>query len=233
MAKTKRKKRPSDKILQRDYWTVDQLARMTGATVSQIRWNVSKNRISYVVDNGEYYISKKSFREWVLKKPHFPLESEEVILERIQTSFSVTEFSKLLNVSVTTAENILKSEDGKRLLKIIWVANHVRITKESFFQWLAEGNRPGLHENRCPENSPDLNNLGKYINYKQAAYLAGLSVESIGRLTRQGAFPSLRVSLRVSARTVRIPLESFIPWVYRRNQRRQLNRSKMSRRKHT
>jgi len=229
MAKTKRKKRPSDKILRRDYWTVDQLAKMTGASEFQIHRNMMKDKIDHVVDNGEYYISQKAFREWVVQHPHFPIESEEIISERIRISFSVTEIAQLLNVNRKTAEHILTSTDGKRLLKTFWVANQIRITKISFFQWLAESSRPGLYENGCPENSPDLNNLGRYINYKQAAYLAGLSVESIGCLTRQGAFPSLRVS----ARTVRIPLESFIPWVYRRDQRRQLNRSKKSRRKHT
>lgn len=100
MAKTKRKKRPSDKILRRDYWTVDQLAKMTGASEFQIHRNMMKDKIDHVVDNGESYISQKAFREWVVQHPHFPIESEEIISERIRISFSVTEIAQLLNVAV-------------------------------------------------------------------------------------------------------------------------------------
>jgi hypothetical protein len=183
MGKTKKKRSASDESLQRYYWSVNQLMKMTGATASQIRWNVSKNRIPYVLVNGEYYISKESFSEWSIQNPHFPLESEETISEWIRTSFSTVEFAQLLNVNLTTAENILKSADGKRQLKIIWVANHVRITKESFFQWIAMSNRSDRHGEESPKSSPDFSKVEKLLTDEQAAYLAGLSVRRLAEIS--------------------------------------------------
>lgn len=231
MGKTKRKRPASDKSLQRYYWSMNQLMKMTGATASQIRWNVSKNRIPYVLVNGEYYISKKSFSEWSIQNPHFPLESEETISEWIRTSFNIIEFAQLLNVNLTTAENILKSADGKRQLRIIWVANHVRITKESLFQWIAISNRSDKNGEESPKNSPDFSKVEKFLTDEQAAYLAGLSVTRIGAIRRKGEFPSLQVTKRIA----RIPLDSYLPWLYERKKRKQLRKSRQrkSHRKHT
>lgn len=226
MGKPGRKKRwPSEKILQRDYWKLEQLTKMTGATESQIRENVKNNRIRHVTVRGEYYVSQKAFIKWVNKQPHYSLESEEIMTEQIRTSISVQEFADLMKVSDITAHNILRSATGKRFLKTFWVANRVRITKVSFFQWLAADSRFGMAEKVQTGKPPDLKHIGKYITDEEAAYLAGVSVSWIAQLRRRGEFPSEHSTYHV----VRIPLDGFLPWLIRRRKKDEVQRSRRGR----
>ena len=225
MGKNGKRRWPSEKILQRDYWKADQLAKMTGATESQIRRNVLNSRIRHVTIRGECYISQKAFIRWVNKQPHYSLESEEIMEEWLRTSISVREFADLLKVSRTTAENILRSATGKRMLKTFWAANRIRITKMSFFQWLAVDSRFGMAKKPDHEKPPDYRKAGEYLTDEEAASLAGVSVSWMAQLRRRGEFPSVRVSYHV----VKIPSEEFFTWLADRKQQEILTKLRRGR----
>ena len=208
MGKNGKRRWPSEKILQRDYWKADQLAKMTGATESQIRRNVLNKRIRHA-----------RFKKFSAE------ESEEIMEERLRTSISVREFADLLKVSRTTAENILRSATGKRMLKTFWAANRIRITKMSFFQWLAVDSRFGMAKKPDHEKPPDYRKAGEYLTDEEAASLAGVSVSWMAQLRRRGEFPSVRVSYHV----VKIPSEEFFTWLADRKQQEILTKLRRGR----
>lgn len=214
-----------DDDLSRDYWTFEQLSRMTGATESQIKRNVSGNHLRSLHRNGQRYVLREDFIRWVSGQPHYFLEDEETMARQIRSSVSLPEFARMLDVNYDTARNILNSLNGKRLLKTFWIANRIRITKASVFRWLVEDSRFGAAKQERPEKLPDFTKLGKYLTDEEAAYLSGLSVSRLADLRRKGEFPSVRLSYHV----VRIPLDGFLPWLFRRKEKESTERSQRGR----
>lgn len=228
MGRIKRKRGISDANLQKNYWTVGQVMKMTGATEMQIQRCISKSGIKAVHRKKITYIPRRPFQKWISGQPHYLLREESEITAMLQSSMSVTELAEILDVDDQTAWNIVRSKAGREFLRTFWIANRMRIEKTSFFRWLSKDSRYGLAgTDRTDGDVEDLDSMSaeKYLTDAEAARVAGLSVSRLAYFRRKGEFPSERLTYHV----VRIPASGFLPWLQERKKAETEERSRRGR----
>ena len=172
---------------------------------------------------------KEAFDEWYSGQSRFRnAEDRRRDAEIEESTMSMPDMAKLLDVPRNIVYQILRSSPGKELLEVVIVADRKRITKESFDRWYNSQT-----EYMKPEDQPEgiprkfrsyADSLTKkkvttpagkkevrfsanpdYLTVDEAALMAKTTTARIYRWINKG-----RLSvLRLSRKTIRIPREEF------------------------
>jgi len=172
---------------------------------------------------------KEDFDKWYSGQSRFRnAEDRRRDAEIEESTMSMPDMAKLLDVPRNIVYQILRSSPGKELLQVVTIAGRKRITKESFDRWY-KGQDRYLKPEDQPEGVPRkhrhyadslakkevLTPAGKkearfsanpgYLTVDEAALMAKTTTAGIYRWISREKFPVLRISRK----TIRIPREEF------------------------
>ncbi len=179
-----------------------------------------------LVDYWQRY-PKTAFYEWYAGQSRYRNEADRLRDAEIEeTSISLPEMAKILDVHRNTVYSILNSRVGKEMLEVVTVADRKRVTLESFERWYCsqslylkpEDQPEGVPRPSCESTpakkipvSPEVekevrhSNNPVFLTVDEAAVMAETSTERVYRWIRADRFPVLRVSRNVT----RIPKDEF------------------------
>jgi excisionase family DNA binding protein len=172
---------------------------------------------------------KEAFDQWYASQSRYRNADDRLRdAELEESSMSMPDMARLLDVPRSTVYSILKNDRGKEMLEVIVVADRKRITKESFERWYASQKKYLKPEDQ-PEGVPRRHktyadslvkkkvrtNKGTkevrysdnpdYLTVDEAALQAKTSTARVYKWINAGRFPVLRISKMVT----RIPRKEF------------------------
>lgn len=224
---------PPGELLKQKSYSARDIAGILGVSESYVYEIMKAAGIVPVMVNFRQRFRREDFEQWYCSQTRFRNGEDRRRDEEIEeSSMSMPDMARLLDVSRSVVYGILQSDLGKEMLEAIIVAGRKRITRESFDRWYASQTRylkpedqpegvprrhksyadtlvnkkvkadSGLREIRYSSN-PD------YLTIDEAAYVAKVSMDRIYRWIQSGKIPALKLSKRVT-RIPRTEFESFL-----------------------
>ena len=224
---------PPGEMLKQESYSARDIAGILGVSESYAYEVMKAAGVKPVIVDGWQRFRREDFERWYSSQTRFRNDEDRCRDKEIEeSSMSMPDMARLLDVSRSVVYGILQSDLGKELLEVIIVADRKRITKESFDRWYAsqtsylkpedqpEGvprkrrsyadtlvkkkvkTGSGTREIRYSSN-PD------YLTIDEAAYMAKVSMDRIYRWAQSGKIPALRISKKMT-RIPRAEFESFL-----------------------
>ena len=219
---------PPGSQLAEESWSVRDIAGMLGISESTAYSLIARTGMETSTVNGWMRIPKDTFQTWYESQSRYRIaEDREKEASLMETTMSMPDMARLLDVPRGTVYSILNSRRGKRFLEVIELSGEKRITKESFELWYRSQERyikPGderecmkrksRHYRDCltakkPEKAIRISRNEEYLTIDEAAILAGVRTSTIYRWIRSNCFPTIRVSPKV-IRIIREPFEEYV-----------------------
>ena len=223
---------PGERLKQESYSARD-IAKMLAINESYAYWLMKDAGLPSVIADGWKRFPKEAFDAWYAGQSRFRNADDRLRDAEVEeSSMSMPEMARILDVPRSTVYGILKSSLGKKHLEVIVVAGRKRITRESFDRWYAcqskhrkpEDQSAGVQGNqkshaKKPVKKKEKPNLETreiryssnpdFLTVDEAAEMAKVSTERLYRWIKAGEFPALRISKMVT-RIPRAYYETFL-----------------------
>ena len=224
---------PPGELLKQESYSARDIAGILGVSESYVYEIMKTAGVKPVIVDSWQRFRREDFERWYGSQTRFRNDEDRRRDEEIEeSSMSMPDMARLLDVSRNVVYGILQSDLGKEMLEVIIVADRKRITRESFDRWYAsqtsylkpedqpEGvprkrksyadtlvkkkvkTGSGTREIRYSSN-PD------YLTIDEAAYMAKVSMDRIYRWVQSGKIPALKLSKKMT-RIPRTEFESFL-----------------------
>ena len=223
---------PPGSQLAEESWSVRDIADMLGLSESTAYSLVARAGMETVMANGWMRIPKDTFQAWYESQSRYRItEDREKEASLKETTMSMPDMARLLDVPRGTVYSILNSRRGKQFLEIIELAGEKRITKDSFELWYRsqdryvkeaersdEGKDIRKHYRDClstqdknGQNHPKMRVSANkdYLTIDEAAAKAGITRQMVNLWIRRGDIRAHRLSARISL----IPREEFVDFL--------------------
>ena len=141
------------------------MTRLLGLKKTEGYWLVHKNLFQTVMVARQMRIVLSSFEEWYANQTHYKKVDGSAPGREIKSiSYSISDLSKLLNISDDCVYELLKKED----IPIIMVSNQKRVKKRIFHKWLSQQSHYRTPEQRAADSkaikaSMSLPEMGRII----------------------------------------------------------------------
>lgn len=219
---------PGELLKQESYSAID-IAEILGISEDTVYHLMKVGEVKPVLVNYRQRFPKEAFDQWYASQSRYRNADDRLRdAELEESSMSMPDMARLLDVSRSNVYSILDSERGKEMLDVIVIADRKRITKESFERWYASQTKylkpedqpagvPRRHKSYADSlvKKKVRTNKGKkearfsdnpdYLTVDEAALLAKTSTARIYKWIKAGRFPVLRISKMVT----RIPRKEF------------------------
>ena len=229
---------PGAQLAQESY-SVPEVARMLGIHENYAYTMIAQTGMKTVLVNSWMRVPKEAFEEWYKNQDRYRLEEDrEKEAELRESTMSMPDIARLLDVPRGTVYSIIRSKKGKQFFNTIQLAGQTRITKESFEDWYRQQSRYLKLEDRDTRydrnrkhyrdclswRNKTLKNGKKirvsanedYLTIDEAALLAQKSHVTINRWIQNGSVPAERLGQRVTL----IPREEFEAYLLKSKEHR-------------
>lgn len=181
--------------------SVPEMTRLLGLKKTEGYWLVHKKQFQTVMIAGQMRIVLRSFEDWYANQTHYKKVDGSAPGREIRNiSYSISDLSKLLNISDDCVYELLKKED----IPIIMVSNQKRVKKRIFHKWLSQQSHYRTPEQRAADSK---------------AIKASMSLPEMGRiicLNRDQVYHLLKSTPELEVIVIgdqkRVTIESFNTW---------------------
>ena len=224
---------PPGELLKQESYSARDIAGILGISESYVYEIMKTAGVKPVIVDSWQRFRREDFERWYGSQTRFRNDEDRRRDEELEeSSMSMPDMARLLDVSRNVVYGILQSDLGKEMLEVIIVADRKRITKESFDRWYASQSYylkpedqpegvPRRHKHYADtlvkkkvkadsgprevrySSNPD------YLTIDEAAYMAKVSMDRIYRWIQSGKFPALKIAKRVT-RIPRTEFETFL-----------------------
>ena len=188
-------------VAQKTTISVPEMTHLLGLKKTEGYWLVHKNLFQTVMVARQMRIVLSSFEEWYANQTHYKKVDGSAPGRDIKSiSYSISDLSKLLNISDDCVYELLKKED----IPIIMVSNQKRVKKRIFHKWLSQQSHYRTPEQRAADSK---------------AIKASMSLPEMGRiicLNRDQVYHLLKSTPELEVIVIgdqkRVTIESFNTW---------------------
>jgi len=188
-------------VAQKTTISVPEMTHLLGLKKTEGYWLVHKNLFQTVMVARQMRIVLSSFEEWYANQTHYKKVDGSAPGREIKSiSYSISDLSKLLNISDDCVYELLKKED----IPIIMVSNQKRVKKRIFHKWLSQQSHYRTPEQRAADSK---------------AIKASMSLPEMGRiicLNRDQVYHLLKSTPELEVIVIgdqkRVTIESFNTW---------------------
>lgn len=132
--------------------SVPEMAKLLGLKKTDSYWLVHKNCFETILVNGKMRIVLASFEDWYARQIKYrKMTGEEPGQVLAQHSLSISEVSEMLQICESCVYDLLKREHIKTITVDYWT----RVSKESFYEWIAHQTRYRLPEGRARDQEAE------------------------------------------------------------------------------
>ena len=220
---------PPGELLKQESYSARDIAGILGVSESYVYEIMKAAGVKPVMVDFRQRFRREDFERWYSSQTRFRNDEDRRRDEEIEeSSMSMPDMARLLDVPRSVVYGILQSDLGKEMLEVIIIAGRKRITRESFDRWYASQTRYLKPEDQ-PEGVPRrhksyadtlvkkkvktdsgpreirYSSNPEYLTIDEAAYMAKVSMDRIYRWIQSGKIPTLKVAKRVT----RIPRRDF------------------------
>jgi len=132
--------------------SVPEMAKLLGLKKTDSYWLVHKKCFETILVNGKMRIVLASFEDWYARQIKYrKMTGEEPGQILTQHSLSISEVSEMLQICESCVYDLLKREHIKTIMVDYWT----RVSKESFYEWIAHQTRYRLPEGRARDQEAE------------------------------------------------------------------------------
>lgn len=132
--------------------SVPEMAKLLGLKKTDSYWLVHKNCFETILVNGKMRIVLLSFEDWYARQVKYrKMTGEEPGQILTQHSLSIAEIAEMLQICESCVYDLLKREHIKTITVDYWT----RVSKESFYEWIAHQSRYRLPEGRARDQEAE------------------------------------------------------------------------------
>ena len=233
---------PPGTQLAEDTYSINDIAVLLGISESRVYHLISHKGLETILVNNWMRVPKEAFQKWYRGQSRYRLaEDREKEAGLMESSMSMPDMARLLDVPRGIVYSIIGSPNGKQYLETLQLAGQTRITKDSFDNWYSQQDRYRKPEDRvegddigrkhyrdCLTRKKKVRKDGKkikvranrdYLTIDEAAVDAGLSRRMVNYWIQKGKIPVVRLDPRISL----IPREEFEHFLSERNEQKGRN----------
>lgn len=153
---------PGERLRQESYSPQD-IAQMLGVSEYVAYSLISRYNIPTITVDCWKRVKKEDFDNWYVSQTKYRnKEDRQRDADEEENSMTMPEMARLLDVPRYCVYSILNSEQGKKILKVIVVADRKRITKDSFEAWYRAQTKYAK-----PEDRDKMPNVKKHKSYSE------------------------------------------------------------------
>lgn len=218
---------PPGENLRKESYSVRDIAEILGLSESHVYDLIIQHGIPTIAVQGWKRVTKQDFDKWYAGQTRYRTkEDREKDYFCEETSMSMPEMARLLDVPRKTVYTILENKYGRENLEVIVIAGQKRITKKSFEKWYAgqsvylkpedrifhpeaknihyadcltggDAKKPSRGE-KAGKKPRNIMTEAEYLTPQDIAYLAGVETRSVYRWVREGKLPLIRISKKIN-----------------------------------
>ena len=209
---------PPGKTLQENTFSVQEACEVLEVKSDTVYTLIRKKAFKVIMVDSWMRIPKQSFWKWYSGQSRYRTAEDRVKDAALEeATISAPEVGRLLGVSRGTVCNIFDSPKNKGALEIVRMAGHRRVTKKSFYKWLAGQDRYSIVGEKKELSHPRAKNPNYYSTAEIKNYY-GISRQNVYRYADMGLFSILR-----AGRTVYIEKKSFDKWLDSKDQAKEVH----------
>lgn len=133
---------PPGELLKTESYSAKDIAKILQISEERAYAAMKRDSVPYIIVDYWKRWTKSTFEEWYKSQSRYRTqEDHENDLNDIERTISMPEMSFLLGVHRNTIYYLVYNSQNKSIFEIVTVANHKRITKESFLKWYNSQNK--------------------------------------------------------------------------------------------